>query len=201
MLDGWTTPASGGVLWWGVFQASPSFPWADPHCCQHPAKRHTHAAQMIRIKKKKKERERASEREMERERSRLIFSRAPFHIQPVMRAGCRRMWNLCGGFMSHHKVCAHLKEILFSECPWDPGVCPNTPCISKQQAWSHRSPPWAETHDRYSRNFRERWHRLFLTPSSHGVEAVKSKQWGKFLFLFLNHYHWCTSNVSARHLN
>lgn len=37
MLDGWTTPASGGVLWWGAFQVSPSPSrlWADPERWQH----------------------------------------------------------------------------------------------------------------------------------------------------------------------
>lgn len=56
MLDGWTTAASGGVLWWGAFQVSP-FPsrlWVDPELCQHPAKRYTHAAQVIRGGKKEK---------------------------------------------------------------------------------------------------------------------------------------------------
>lgn len=115
MLDGWTTPASGGVLWWGAFQVSPSpsFPWADPEHRQHPAKRYTRAAETIRQKKK-----------------RLIFSRAA-RTQPVLQVWRRRrMWNLRGGFMSHHKVCAHLREILLGECTWERGVCPNIYLVS-----------------------------------------------------------------------
>lgn len=49
--------------------------------------------------------------------------------------------------MSHHKVCAHLKEICLGECTQGRGVYPNIPCSSTSLEPMVPLPPRAKIHD------------------------------------------------------